>query len=406
MRNVVYCAPFLGIPTTLRFAKALRRLQNVRLLGVCQEAPNAEVRELFDWVEVVPDALHAGQLYDGVERLRERFGAPTHVLGILENLQVQLAHVRAHYGLPGPSALAAERFRDKSRMKDALRELGIPCAAYRTLNHADTARDLAAEVGFPLVLKPPAGAGSRDTTVVRSPADLDERLGSLELSDERPMLAEEFIEGQEHSFETICIAGEPVFHSISRYYPGPLEVARTGWMQWVCVLPRDISGPEYDEVRRVGFDTVRRLGMGSGMTHMEWFRRPDGSVAVGEVAMRPPGAQFVSLVSWAHDTDMYSAWARAVVDGAFDGPFERRYAVAAAYLRGAGPGRTVARVDGVEQAHHNVGALVVESQLPVVGAPRAATYEGDGYVVLRHPDTSMVRDAVKQVIEQIRVTYS
>ena len=406
MRNVVFCAPFLGVPATLRFAKALRSLDHVRLLAVCQERPPPQVQAHYDYIEVVPDALHAGQLFDGVERLRQRFGAPTHILGILEDLQVQLAHLRTHYGLPGAGAEAAERFRDKGRMKDALRELGIPCARHRVLTSPEQALQQAHEVGFPLVIKPPAGAGSRGTFVVRTAGDLERALPSLQLSPTRPMLAEEFLEGQEFSFETLCIRGEPVFHSIGRYYPGPLEVTRTEWMQWVCVLPRDISGTEFDPVRQVGFDAVQRLGMGSGMTHMEWFRRPDGSVAVGEIAMRPPGAQFVSLVSWAHDTDMYRAWARAVVDEAFDGPFERSHAVAIAYLRGHGAGRTVAAVEGLEQAQRQFGPLVVETRLPTVGAPRSSSYEGDGYVILRHPETPVVRDAVKRVIEQVRVRYT
>ena len=42
---------------------------------------------------------------------------------------------------------------------------------------------------------------------------------------------------------------------------------------------------------------------------MEWFRRPDGTVAVSEVAMRPPGAQITSMLCYAHDFDLDSAWA-------------------------------------------------------------------------------------------------
>ena len=175
-------------------------------------------------------------------------------------------------------------------------------------------------------------------------------------------------------------------------------------MQWVCLLPRRVDGPEFDEARNVGFAAVQRLGMHSGMTHMEWFRRPDGRVAVGEIAMRPPGAQFVSLMGWAYDTDMYRAWARAAVDEAYDGPFERKWAVSIAYLRGQGAGR-VATIQGLEAAQRSVGSLVVEAHLPQVGQPRSSSYEGDGYVVLRHPDTDTVAAATKHLIETVRVQY-
>lgn len=150
---------------------------------------------------------------------------------------------------------------------------------------------------------------------------------------------------------------------------------------------------------------IGALGLETGMTHMEWFRRDDGSLAIGEIAARPPGAHIVLANSYAHDADLYRAWARAVVDDAFDGPFERRYAVGVAYLRGVGRGRVV-RVTGVDRANEMVGKLVVESRLPSVGAPRSDSYEGDGYVIVRDPDTEVVKAAMKTVIETIQVHYA
>ena len=259
-------------------------------------------------------------------------------------------------------------------------------------------------VGFPITLKPPAGAGCRATYQVNGAAELSRALAESRPGPHREVLAEEFLSGREYSFETLCVKGEPRFYSVSRYLPGPLEVTRTPWMQWVCLLPRDVEGPAFDGVREVGFAAVKRLGMHSGMTHMEWFRRPDGRVAVGEIAMRPPGAQFVSLMSYAYDHDMYRAWARAAVDDAFDGPLQRKWAVSIAYLRGQGQGR-VAVIDGVKKAQQEVGSLVVEARLPTVGAPRSSSYEGDGYVILRHADTDTVAAATKRLIETVRVHY-
>src|SRR5689334_22341962 len=172
MRNVVYCAPFPGIPATHRFGQALRSLAGVRLLGVFQEAPRGDVARIYDDAVVVGDALDARQLLDGVETLRRRHGEPHRIVGILENLQVQLALVRGHYGLPGGDPEAAERFRDKGRMKDALRAIGIPCARHRRLRSEDDAWGFVAEVGFPIVLKPPAGAGARSTYEIHGADDL------------------------------------------------------------------------------------------------------------------------------------------------------------------------------------------------------------------------------------------
>jgi hypothetical protein len=195
-----------------------------------------------------------------------------------------------------------------------------------------------------------------------------------------------------------------MFENVSRYYPGPLEVTENPWIQWAVVQPRSLT-PDLDDARAMGRKAIKSLGLGTGFTHMEWFRRDDGTLAIGEIAARPPGANFVEMMSFGHDTDMYKAWARAVADNAFDGPFERQFAVGCAYLRGIGHGR-VQRVSGVKEANAQVGKIAVKSKLPKVGQPKSDHYEGEGYVIVRHPDTEVVKAAIKTIIETIHVEYA
>ena len=129
------------------------------------------------------------------------------------------------------------------------------------------------------------------------------------------------------------------------------------------------------------------------------------SLAIGEIAARPPGAHIVLANGYAHDADLYRAWARAVIDDAYDGPWQRKYAVGVAFLRGVGRGR-VLRVLGVDEAQAKVGKVVVEAKLPGRGTPRSDSYEGDGYVIVRDPDTAVVTAALKTVIETIRIEYA
>jgi hypothetical protein len=193
-------------------------------------------------------------------------------------------------------------------------------------------------------------------------------------------------------------------HSISHYLPTCLEAVENPWIQWCCLLPRDVSGREYDQARRIGWGAIEALGLKDGVTHMEWFQRPDGSLAIGEIAQRPPGANISLMTGLAHDFDLYRAWARAVVDGEFEAKTERKYAVGSAFLRGMGHGR-VAHVTGVRETHEAVGALIAEAKLPTLGAMRSDSYEGDGYIVVRHPDTEVVRKALSFIIDTIRVSY-
>jgi formate-dependent phosphoribosylglycinamide formyltransferase (GAR transformylase) len=404
MRNVVFAAPF-PLETTMRFARAVGRIPGVRMLGIAQEAPGGEDRSLFADVVTVADGLDAGQLLAAARVLESRYGQIHRLVGILEPLQVQLAEVRRAMGIEGTDPKTADLFRDKARMKDELRRHGLPCARHQLIRSWSDAEVFVARVGFPLVLKPTAGMGCKSTWRINSLDELRGALTALHASPEHPALAEEFLRGREFSFETITVGGQVRFQSATRYFPTPLEVMETPWIQWVVVLPRNIDGPDYADARALGVKAVQALGLETGMTHMEWFRRDDGSIAIGEIAARPPGANIVRLNSFAHDADMYRAWARAVVDNAFDGPYERKYAVGCAFLRGGGRGRVVG-VRGVDRANERVGRLVVESKLPHIGAPKSDSYEGDGYVIVRDPDTEVVKQAMTAIIETIQVDYA
>lgn len=402
MPTVVFVAPYF-IETTMRFVAAVARLPGVRF-GLVSHEPEEklppDLRGHVAGYQSVGDSLDPRELAGALQSLAGRLGPVERLIGTLEELQEPLAEVRAHFKIPGLGVEAARNFRDKSRMKDVLWAAGVPCARHRLCGDAAECRAFAGTIGFPLVVKPPAGAGARNTFRVEDAGQLEEWLAVSPQRPERAALLEEFITGEEHSFDSITIGGRTLWSSICRYEPTPLEVLRNPWIQWCVVLPRDISGPDYQAIHEVGPRALAALGMASGMSHMEWFRRRDGSIAISEVAARPPGAQFTTLISYAHDLDLYRAWARAVVYDEF-GPAPRRYAVGAAYLRGQGEGR-VRAVHGLEAAQE-VAPLVVESRLPRPGQPRGSGYEGDGYVIVRHPETAVVERALSRIVSVIRV---
>jgi hypothetical protein len=195
--------------------------------------------------------------------------------------------------------------------------------------------------------------------------------------------------------------GRLVWHSISRYLPSPLEVLENDWIQWCVMLPRDISGKAFDPIRAYGEAGLHALGLETGLSHMEWFRLMDDRIAISEVGARPPGAQITSLLSYAHDVDFYKAWPQLMVYGEFEPP-PRHYAAGAAYIRGQGRGR-VRAIHGLDAAQERFGALVVEAKLPREGQPPSDSYEGDGYVIVRDPDTAVVENALTEIVKLIRV---
>jgi glutathione synthase/RimK-type ligase-like ATP-grasp enzyme len=86
----------------------------------------------------------------------------------------------------------ARNFRDKAQMKSVLRAGGIPCARHRLADSAAAAADFAREVGFPLVVKPPAGAGAKSTFRLDDADDLRVWLDAAPPTPDRLALLEEF----------------------------------------------------------------------------------------------------------------------------------------------------------------------------------------------------------------------
>lgn len=378
-------------------------LPGVRV-GVISQAPLEDLpqplrSQVAHWR--VADVLDTTQLLAAVVQLEQRLGPVDRLLGAYEQLQVPLAEVREQRKITGMGVEAARNFRDKARMKSLLREAGLPCARHSLVTEPAGATAFAREIGLPLIVKPPAGAGALATTKADDLDALRAAVDAATPGPDRPVLLEEYVTGDEHSFETVSIGGRAVWHSLTHYYPSPLEVLRNPWIQWCLILPREVEEPQYDDIRRAAFRALDVLGMETGLSHMEWFRRPDGSIAISEVAARPPGAQIMTIVSRAHDFDFVAAWARLMVFDEFAAP-ARRYAVGAAYLRGQGSGRVKA-IHGLDQVQREIGSLVVDAKLPTAGQTPTGSYEGEGFVILRHPDTAVVQSALRRLIALVRV---
>lgn len=405
MVSAAFVAPFLA-DTTNSFLLAAARLPGVRLglvtTASLDQVP-AEIRHALAGHYQVQDGLDPQQIADGVRGLAGQIGEVERLVAILEQLQVPLGQVRDGLGIPGMGEAVALNVRDKARMKDVLRRAGLPCARHQLVHRVGEATAFRDLVGFPIVAKPPDGAGSKATFRLDTPADFDGWLAMATADPGEAWLLEEFLTGREHSFDSATLHGRTLWSSISDYVPPPLEVVRNPWMQWTVVLPADIGGPEYAEILRVGPQAIDALGVTDAFSHMEWFARPDGTVAISEIGARPPGAQISPMIGFAHDIDFYDLWARLVVTDRFDRP-DRVYACGTAYLRGLGRGR-VRAVHGIDQLQRELGHLVVRAQLPQPGQPAATSYEGEGFVTVRHEDTDVVRVALERIVSLARVEF-
>jgi hypothetical protein len=303
------------------------------------------------------------------------------------------------------SVETVRRALDKSRLKRILGEAGIKTARDRLIACERDAARFIDEVGYPIVLKPLKGSGGLATWCIRNAEQLELALKLMKPSPENALLAEDYLQGQELCIDTITVDNEPRFHSLCFYRPSILEALENQQVQWTCLMPRDTSGDRYSDFIRQGLAAHRALSVGNAMTHMEGFLLEGGGLCFTDATLRPAGARIGPMLAFAYDIDPYLAWARATVDGCFDGPWERRYAVGTLFLRGTGKG-LLEHVEGIESVRRHVGHLLVDARLPRVGAKKAATYTGDGYITVRHPETRVVEDALQLIAQTVRITYS
>ncbi|MDT0683377.1 acetyl-CoA carboxylase biotin carboxylase subunit [Roseicyclus sp. F158] len=75
----------------------------------------------------------------------------------------------------GPSAEHIRIMGDKITAKETMRALGVPCVPGSDggVPDVDTAREVAADIGYPVIIKATAGGGGRGMKLAKTPADLD-----------------------------------------------------------------------------------------------------------------------------------------------------------------------------------------------------------------------------------------
>ncbi|MEZ4399883.1 MAG: ATP-grasp domain-containing protein [Kofleriaceae bacterium] len=308
---------------------------------------------------------------------------------VLSNWEVMVltaARLRERLGVPGMSLDAVRGFRDKQLMKERVAAAGLRVPRAERIRSAAEARAAAERIGYPLVLKPIAGAGSADTYQVDDGRELEAVLAKTRHVPEASL--EEFIAGDEFTFDTVCVGGRPAFMNVAQYLPKPLIARSNEWVSPVIVTVRHLAQPALAGGLALGGGVLDALGMGDGFTHMEWFAKPDGEVVFGEIGCRPGGAHLVDQMNYTCDIDLFREWARAVCWGRFEAPTTRKYNVAIIFKRAKGTGR-ISRVTGLQEFLRDHGEHVVESRLLPVGAPRRNwkhTLVSDGYIMLRHPD--------------------
>jgi formate-dependent phosphoribosylglycinamide formyltransferase (GAR transformylase) len=315
-----------------------------------------------------------------------------------------IAHVRERCEIPGTSTRTTFLCRDKPAMKEVLREAGVACAQSTGAESVDEARNFAAEVGYPLILKPHDAAGAAGTYRVENDEELEQAIQATHLDKGMATAIEEFIEGHEGFYDTLTADGTVVHDFISHYYPNVLEAMRARWISPQIITTNRMDAEAYQEVKEMGKKVIDVLGIETSATHMEWFFGPKG-LKFSEIACRPPGVGVWELYGSANDLDMYVEWAKVITDGKTDAQCSRKYSCAMIALRPDQDGRIVS-YEGWEAIEQRYAECIIDHHLPPPGSgtqPVEGGYMANAWVRMRHPDYDTLRQILDEVGETVKV---
>jgi len=401
--NVVMISP--GFPREMQyFTRGLAR-QGADVVGVGDQPesalPDVARRHLSAYLTVESFQDEAA-VVEKVAALAER--VPVHRVECLwEPCLLLAARIRERLDLPGLTVDRTIPFRDKEVMKRVLDDAGVRTPHHYSATTVDGVVEAAEAIGYPVVVKPIAGAGAESTHRVDSRAELDGVLPGLRHVPE--VSVEEFVEGRDMTFDTLCVDGRIEHESVATYIPRALYMKEHEWVSPVTLVYRDVERPELAPGRRMGRRVLDALGFGTGYTHMEWYLTPSGEAVFGEIGARSPGAGLVDLINYASDVDTYEGWAECVVHGRFSQEVERKYNAAWIYKRARGQGR-IQRYEGLEAILSEFGRHLVELDLNPIGAPRRDwrnVLVGDGKVVVRHPDLETLHAMTQRVAGHLHI---
>ncbi|WP_419661108.1 AccA: propionyl-CoA carboxylase, subunit alpha [Desulfosarcina variabilis str. Montpellier] len=168
--RVIRTCKSLGIETVAVFSDADRRNLHVQLADEAVWIGGAHAQDSYLYIRKVIDAA----LSSDCQAIHPGYGF------LSENHEFAKAVELADLTFIGPSAETISIMGDKITSKNMAIKAGVPVISGHTNNLVDAAEaiNIAATIGYPVLLKPAAGGGGKGMRIVHKPEEMDDALAS------------------------------------------------------------------------------------------------------------------------------------------------------------------------------------------------------------------------------------
>lgn len=262
------------------------------------QSPNPDIHMTFTAEGFVDYIRHDGDLEVTASALRKH-GVSLVIAGTESG--VELAdQLSAELGTPGNGMSRPTSRRNKYDMVLAVRDAGLAHAA--TVVSPDVDDIIAwteATVGYPVVLKPVASSGTDNVTACSSPEQVRAAHEKIMTSSSRlgiantVVLAQEFLDGDEHFVNTVSRDGRHHTVEIWRYYKRQLP---SGNIIYDYDEPLSPDDPDAKKLEFYAHQVLDALEIRNGAAHTEVMLTARGPVLV-ECAARLGGGQVPEILT-------------------------------------------------------------------------------------------------------------
>ncbi|MEU3430504.1 ATP-grasp domain-containing protein [Streptomyces gardneri] len=225
--------------------------------------------------------------------------APDGVLASSEIHVLAGAMAQERHGLPGPGLDAAAVSRDKAQQRFRFARAGLAQPGHVKVPRLSAASEWAL-ARLPVVVKPLNRAGSDGVERVATPERWADAVARRD--GEGRLLVEEYVEGQEYSWEGLVSDGRVRFGSLTR----KLTTEAPHFVELAHFSAHEQTEPLLGKAAdALGQAVVDAIGMHTGIMFVE-FRTRDDDLVIMEVAVRAPGDHCMDAMSLAYGTDLFA----------------------------------------------------------------------------------------------------